>query len=271
MTEKNIRFTGTIPEFYDRHLGPVLFEPYALDMATRVAAVAPSGPVLETACGSGILTRHLRAKLLTTAQIVATDLHQSMLDLAQKKEGITQDVEWKVADACSLPFSDRMFAAVVNQFGMMFMPDKNLAIREAERVLKDGGFFGFNVWGGLEENVFARIAHERVTSFFRTNPPTFYMVPFGFADMGMWTTLLAENAFGQVEVHRLPGECRSESAKSLAIGMIRGNTTADAIVEQGLSMDEIIEAVTADLVKLGGDAPFTCEMIAYVITARANS
>src|SRR5688572_19334555 len=139
MNEKEIQFTGHIPEFYDRHLGPVLFEPYAFDMATRVAAVAPNGPVLEIACGSGILTRHLRAKLLTTAQIVATDLNQPMLDIAQKKEGISEDVEWKQADASSLPFSDRCFAAVVNQFGMMFVPDKNQAVREAERVLKDGG------------------------------------------------------------------------------------------------------------------------------------
>ena len=54
MSEQGARFLGTIPELYDRHLGPVIFAPYAADLARRVAV--DSGPVLEIACGTGILT-----------------------------------------------------------------------------------------------------------------------------------------------------------------------------------------------------------------------
>src|SRR5688500_10826805 len=88
MTDKNIKFEGNIPEFYDRHLGPVIFEPFAADMATRVAAVAPNGPVLETSCGTGILTSHLRAKLLNSAQLIASDLNPAMMDVACQKQGL---------------------------------------------------------------------------------------------------------------------------------------------------------------------------------------
>jgi hypothetical protein len=62
MAETHAQFTGSIPELYDRHLGPVIFEPYAIDLARRVAARA-TGPVLETACSTGILTRQLRTQL----------------------------------------------------------------------------------------------------------------------------------------------------------------------------------------------------------------
>ena len=56
MSEANARFLGTIPELYDCHLGPVIFEPYAADLARRVA-VDTAAAVLQVACGTGILTQ----------------------------------------------------------------------------------------------------------------------------------------------------------------------------------------------------------------------
>ncbi|MCI0605963.1 class I SAM-dependent methyltransferase [bacterium] len=271
MTDKNVKFEGNIPEFYDRHLGPVIFEPYAGDLAQRVAAVVPDGPVLETACGTGILTRQLRAKLLNTAQIISTDLNQAMIDQAFAKPGLASEVEWKQADASALPFSDRVFAAVVCQFGMMFLPDKSLAIREAERVLKDGGLFAFNVWDSHAENPFGRIADEAVTVFFDYDPPNFYKIPFGFSDAEMWINLLKENGFGKIEVNKVSMEARSDSAESFATGLVRGNPVNTAIQERGLQFDPIISAVTEALVRIGGDRPFTCPMQALVFTARANT
>ena len=52
MRETDKQFTGSIPELYDRHLGPLVFEPYARDLAARLAALAPAR-VLETAAGTG--------------------------------------------------------------------------------------------------------------------------------------------------------------------------------------------------------------------------
>jgi ubiquinone/menaquinone biosynthesis C-methylase UbiE len=269
--DKNVKFEGSIPEYYDRHLGPAIFEPYALDLATRVSAVAPTGPVLETSCGTGILTAHLHAKLLNTAHIVASDLNPGMIRIAQKKPGIGSEVEWREADACELPFADRTFAAVVNQFGMMFVPDKGAAIREAERVLKDGGLFAFSVWDSLEQNPLGKIGHETVAKFFESDPPTFYQLPFGFSDPEMWTQLLAASGFGHMEVHKVCFDARSDSAESIAIGLVRGNPIGTAIEERGLPMDKIISAVASKLAQAGGDQPFSCPMQAFVFTARANS
>lgn len=71
-------FVGNIPEHYDPGLGPVLFADFADDLARRVVAPAPMR-VLETAAGTGILTRRLRDLLPAGARLTATDLNPPML------------------------------------------------------------------------------------------------------------------------------------------------------------------------------------------------
>ena len=41
MAQTDTVFAGSIPALYDRYLGPLIFEPYADDLAARVAAVRP--------------------------------------------------------------------------------------------------------------------------------------------------------------------------------------------------------------------------------------
>jgi ubiquinone/menaquinone biosynthesis C-methylase UbiE len=158
MDNKNAQFAGSIPAAYDRYLGPILFQPYAQDLINRLK-VGENSSVLELACGTGILTRVLRDRLPQTARLVATDLNEPMIATAARKFGQDELIEWKQADASSLPFEDGSFDAVVCQFGIMFVPDKALSAREAHRVLKPGGVFLFNVWDSLEHNDLGRIAH----------------------------------------------------------------------------------------------------------------
>ena len=80
-------FTGSIPENYDRYLGPAQFAPFAADLAARVADARPHRVVLEVACGTGIVTKELRARLPATVRLVSTDLNQPMLDYARAKLG----------------------------------------------------------------------------------------------------------------------------------------------------------------------------------------
>jgi ubiquinone/menaquinone biosynthesis C-methylase UbiE len=271
MSETNIRFTGTIPELYDRHLGPVIFEPYAADLARRVAAVQVDGPVLETACGTGILTQQLRTQLPSTTLLIATDLNEPMLAYARAKLGEGTQIEWRQADAAALPFPPASFAAVVCQFGLMFVPDKSAAFREARRVLMESGLLAFNAWDSLEYNPFGRIAHETIARFFPADPPTFYQVPFGFHDAEVLPQLLAEHGFGQVQIERVTLEARSPSAYSFAIGLVKGNPVSNSIQERGLPFDPIVGAVAAALAHVGGDNPFQSIMQALVVTARARA
>jgi len=137
MTEVDTVFAGSIPALYDQYLGPLIFEPYANDLARRLSDLG-DGSVLEIAAGTGVVTRALMKTLPPAVSLVATDLNQAMLDVAAVKDAASR-ASWQQADAQALPFPEAAFAAVVCQFGAMFFPDKPKAYREARRVLKPGG------------------------------------------------------------------------------------------------------------------------------------
>jgi ubiquinone/menaquinone biosynthesis C-methylase UbiE len=268
MDNKNAQFAGSIPAAYDRYLGPILFQPYAEDLAARLTVDA-NGSVLELACGTGILTRVLRDRLPASTRLVATDLNEPMFRNAAQKFRQGEAVEWEQVDAASLPFGDASFDAVVCQFGIMFVPDKDLSAREAHRVLKPGGVFLFNVWDSMEHNDLGRIAHETITSFFDKDPPTFYQVPFGYHDHAEITRVLKDAGFRDVRldvVAKMGGASRAEDA---AQGLVRGNPVAVAITERDPSLLPVITAaVAAALKKNFGEATLRAPMRAIVVEAR---
>jgi ubiquinone/menaquinone biosynthesis C-methylase UbiE len=145
MAEMNRSFSGSMPEFYDRFLVPLQFEPFARDLARRLGTLT-AGRLLELAAGTGVVSRALARILLASVEIVATDLNPAMLEQAKRHPGVER-VTWRTADALALPFADASFDCVVCQFGVMFFPDKRAAFREARRMLRPGGRFLFTVWG----------------------------------------------------------------------------------------------------------------------------
>ena len=174
-------FSGAIPKLYESHLVPMIFEPFAADLVTRLASRSLTR-VLEIAAGTGVVTRKMTTGLPESVSIIATDLNQSMLDLATAV-GTRRPVEWRQADAMQLPFEDQTFDAVVCQFGVMFFPDKAKAFAEARRVLRSGGVFIFNVWDRIEENEFADTVTTALESVFPQDPPRFMArTPHGYHD-----------------------------------------------------------------------------------------
>ena len=112
---------GVNGDTYDRYLVPLIFESFAKDIAQRVAALSPSA-VLETAAGTGVVTRALTPRLSPDASYVVTDLNQPMLDYATKRQVADSRISWRKADAQALPFEDAAFDVVCCQFGVMFFP-----------------------------------------------------------------------------------------------------------------------------------------------------
>ncbi len=183
MNESDKVFAGSIPELYDTYLVPLIFEGFANDLAERVAALAPK-TVLETAAGSGVVTRALACRLASGASYTVTDLNQPMLDHAANKQGPDNRITWRQADALDLHFDDASFDAVVCQFGVMFFSDRVAGYAEARRVLKPGGSFLFNVWDHIEANEFADVVTEAAASTFPDDPPRFLArPPHGYHDV----------------------------------------------------------------------------------------
>lgn len=268
MKEQHTDFSGSIPAAYDRYLGPVLFQPYAEDLAERLQ-VEENGSVLELACGTGILTRVLRTRLPATVKLTATDLNKPMFRNAATKFRKDEAVQWLRADACSLPFGDGMFDAVVCQFGIMFVPDKTLAVREAHRVLKAGGLFLFNVWDAIEQNELGQLTHQTIARYFDKDPPTFYEVPFGYHDEVEIGRVLKEAGFREIKTEVVAKVAHASRAEDVAMGFVHGNPVAIAIAERDPSLLPVItNAVTQAITNRFGERDLHAPMRAIVVQAR---
>jgi SAM-dependent methyltransferase len=222
-------FTGSIPNLYETYLVPLIFEPYAKDLANRLAPRTLSR-VLEIAAGTGVVTRALASVMPKQVSIIATDLNQAMLDHASMV-GTHRPVEWRQADAMQLPFADGSFDAVVCQFGAMFFPEKAKAFSEARRVLRPGGVFIFNVWDRIEVNEFADTVTMSLESLFPNDPPRFLArTPHGYHDASIIERDLANGGFAKAaQIATVAARSKANSSRVPAIAYCQGTPLRNEI------------------------------------------
>ena len=242
MADDFTRFVGSIPQHYDQGMGPVMFAGFADIVAQRVAAFAPSR-VLETAAGTGIVTRRLRDRLPASAQLVATDLNPPMLDYARGKFSAGEAVAFQAEDATRLSFADGGFDAVVCQFGVMFFPDKDAGYREAHRVLTPGGRFHFSVWDTFALNPFSRLTMDALQETFGGDPPPFLKMPFGYAAIDPIKTSLHGAGFKTMRVDVLRIEAPVPDPAGFAQGLVRGSPLVEQLRSRGADLDSFVEIV----------------------------
>jgi len=266
MVDTARNFGGSIPEYYDSVLGPAHFDAYGAELASRLPKQV-AGEVLEIAAGTGRVTQPLRKHLDPSIKLVASDLSRAMLDYAKRRLGTPAGIEWHEADACKLPFKDEAFGAVVCAFGMMFMPDKGAAFREARRVLRKGGPFLFNVWDGLENNPQGRVSADIMESI----DPELKggAMPYMFNDRAAISDLLRKAGFEKERFDVVRIACTCPSARDWATGQIRGSPRGALLEQKGVNVDDVIDKVAAGLARFGGAAPFKYTPQVLVIEARA--
>ena len=250
MVSASASFTG--PQYYNDCIGPVWFDAFAADLAQRLPQ-RPPGDVLEIACGTGLVTRRLRERLSPALRLTATDLSKTMLDYARAKLDGCKGIEWHEADALRLPFEDNRFGAVVCGFGIMFVPDRQAALREARRVLTDGGILLFNVWDRIEENPHALANAAVLEALFPHDPEMKFRVPYDMNDPSLLRRLLAGARFRETRIETKRIEIAGADPRSIAIGQIRGTPRSALIEKRGVSLDLVIEKVTDALTRTGGD------------------
>jgi SAM-dependent methyltransferase len=260
------RFAGSIPELYDSHLVALIFEPYAADLAKRVAARHPSR-VLETAAGTGVVTRAMAAALPTQVEMIATDLNQPMLDRAAAI-GAPRPVTWQQADATRLPFDDASFDIVVCQFGVMFFADKARAFSEARRVLRRGGALLFNVWDRIEENEFADTVTAALAGLFPTDPPRFMArTPHGYFDRQVISRDLAEAGFSAPpRFETIAARSRAASARVPAVAYCQGTPLRNEIeARSGGGVEKATSACATAIAERFGTGPVEGKIQAHVV------
>ncbi|MEZ2371720.1 class I SAM-dependent methyltransferase [Arthrobacter sp. RCC_34] len=271
MNAKDKEFVGSIPTVYDEVLVPLMFQDYARDLATAVVTAAPAR-VLETAAGTGVVTREL-ASALPQAQLTATDLNPAMLARAESVQPASATLEWRQADALNLPFEDGSFDALACAFGVMFFPDRHRAFREAVRVLKPSGLFAFTVWDSLEHNPVPRSIVESLHELGQDEAASFLeRVPFSLADPPLLTGELETAGFSTVQVRAIEHLSGPTTAAGIARSHLFGTPTNNYLVlDEPDGAELLLASVTTLLTERFGDGEFRLPVSALLVTAVSPS
>lgn len=267
MARNDILFTGSIPANYDRYMVPLLFRPYAEQVAQRASALRPRR-ILETAAGTGVVTQALH-DALPEAEIIATDLNPPMLKEAEQRVGPGR-VRFQQADALALPFDDASFDLVVCQFGVMFFPDKVAGNSEAHRVLRGGGSYMLVIWDSVDRNLATKAVGSAVAALF---PPedrsAFYeRVPFRYFDETVIRADLEAAGFTNIIFETVDLHSRAASARDAAMGLVQSTPMRTELEERGPGMlERATEAAIEALRQFEGPDGFDAPMSALIVTA----
>ncbi len=270
MTNIDRAFVGSIPAVYDRYMRPLIFEPYAQDLAQRMGTLRHH-TILETAAGTGVVTAALAAKLQPGEKLLATDLNPAMLAVAEAAIHEAA-VSFQPADALSLPFESDSFDLVVCQFGIMFFPDKLAGCREAFRVLNKRGTFLFNVWDTLEFNELASVANATIAKMFPDNPSHFMArTPHGYNDVHGIKATLEAAGFTHVTADIVPKRSHAPSARDAAVGYCQGTPMRNEIESrQAGKLEEATDRCEAAFREKFGTGPIDTLIQAIIFTAKKS-
>lgn len=261
-------FSGDVPKNYETYLGPVFFEPYALDLVERFQVTEDIKRVLEIACGTGRVTNHLAAKLPASTQLTATDLNPEMLTIAGNIVPHNH-VQWQAADAHELPFENNAFDAAVCQYGVMFFSDKPKAFAEISRVIKPGGIFLFNTWDELEHNVLSRLAQTVLEEIYPDDPPRFLdKGPYSFYNQEEIKSLLTNAGFSDIAIDVVRKIGTAATAEDAVTGILDGTPNFVYLAQRSLPSSIAKEKLAALLIDHFGETNLPLPMQALVIQAR---
>lgn len=198
MSEKHLSesFADTPPENYQRFFVPVIGRPLAEDLL-RKAALQPGERVLDVGCGTGVVTRLAAEAVGSEGRVAGLDSNPGMLAVAGSTSA-DHDIEWRHADAGSIPYRDGTFDVVLCQLSLQLMQDRPQALREMQRVLRPGGRLLLSVPGPAGP-VFRALA-DAMEHHISQAAAGFVNAVFSLHDEPQIQDMLAEAGLDQVEV-----------------------------------------------------------------------
>ncbi|MDA4113879.1 MAG: class I SAM-dependent methyltransferase [Thaumarchaeota archaeon] len=178
----------------------------ATDKILELAKVREGMKILDIACGSGEPSLSLARTVGPTGRVVAADIVPGMLQIAEEnaQNERLSNIEFRVADAEAIPLPDGYFDAVTCRFGVMFFSDPERAMREARRVLKDGGLIVLVTWGPLKDNPRFTTTTSILEKHLRSSADADPQTPardgnlFKFANQGSLSGLLRKAGFTEI-------------------------------------------------------------------------
>lgn len=206
--------------------------------------------ILDVAAGTGEPGLTIAARL-KEGKVIATDLAESMLEIAQQnaeKRGI-KNFETKACDVCELPFADNTFDAISCRFGFMFFPDMLLASKEMQRVLKPGGKIATTVWNIPEKNFWVTAIMGTINANIELPTP----LPgspgmFRCAKEGFMTDLFLQAGFKNVSVSEITGKLKCETVE--VYWRLMNDIAAPVVAALGKANESIKEKIKEEVFML---------------------
>jgi ubiquinone/menaquinone biosynthesis C-methylase UbiE len=232
---------------YEEYLGPAMFEPLALATAEAVEA-GPGDGALDVACGTGILSRVLSARVGASGRVVGLDLGEGMLAAARSHPSPGAEIDYVQGSAQDLPYADGEFTIVTCQQGLQFFPDKAAALSEFRRVLAPAGRLGIACWGPSSEQGGFRLIGEALDRHYGSDVGDLIRSPFQLGDPAVLRQLLEEAGFGDVvvEIERVEAgfpDADHFAPRVISAGPVAGAFFAGDAARQGAVTADVAEAL----------------------------
>jgi ubiquinone/menaquinone biosynthesis C-methylase UbiE len=268
MSNEAYKFSGSDAANYEEYLGPLIFETSAIEFVNELAQL-PVTSILETSCGSGRLTQRLQRAFPVGVRYTATDISGDMMALAEQKLR-NQGITFTIADGQQLPFADGMFDLVVNQYGLMFFPDKQKGVGEAFRVLKPGGHVAFATWDRTTAIPLIKLfIEDHIIPFFKEEDPQRFRTPFSLHDPVELEELLKTAGFGEINVKRLSFRGEAASPKHAVNALFLKHRLGREVMEKDpAAVPRIAKALEKSVSENFGAGAFTFELSAWIAIGR---
>jgi SAM-dependent methyltransferase len=236
----------------------------AIDPLLDAVTIARATHLLDVACGPGYVAA---AAALRGATVVGLDFSTLMVDEARRRY---PGLRFQEGDAEALPFDSGTFDAVVMNFGLLHLARPEAAIREAFRVLVQGGRYAFTVWARPEEAVGFGIVLRAMSAHGTTNvglpdgPPFFR-----FSDADESRSALSRAGFAAAAVRTLPLVWRLPSPDALFAAALQGGVRTSAALQAQTpeALAAIREAVLTELRQYAADGGIAVPMPVVLASA----
>lgn len=264
MSEEVYKISGNDASNYEEHLGPLVFEPAAKALMTHINGLQANS-ILEIAAGTGRLTKHLREKFPAPAKLVATDINPDMLELAQQQLN-DPSITFQLADAQQLPFAAPSFDLVVNQFGLMFLPDKQGGINEAFRVLQPGGHFVFTTWDHAPNMpLFKLLINDIIIPLFKGEDTGRFYTPFALHHPDQLNDYLEQAGFAHHKVEMMSFKGQADSPQHIVTSYFLKHPLGREVKEKFPTVfDSVANELEQRLTQQFGPGPFEIELRALI-------
>lgn len=250
-------------EVYEEFFVPALFEQWAARVADA-AQIRAGQRVLDVACGTGVLARHVAERVGAGGSVAGVDINEGMLAVARRK---AREVEWRNGAAEALPFPEASFDTVVCQFGLMFFADRRQAVTEMIRVLRPHGRLCVAVWDSLSTTPGYAAMTDLLQRLFGDRAADALRAPFTLGDKRTLGGLFSDARVGEIDIATHDGMARFPSIAAWVRTDVKGWTLADMIDDRQLALLlQEAEQAFQGFVAPNGTVAFAAP--AHIVTAR---